>query len=149
MLTLFNDPAWRRNIGDRGIRTIEAAEQHIINGPIASYAQHGFGFCTVETRADQQPIGICGLAKRDYLDDPDIGFAFLPHYCGQGYAFEAATVVMQFARTTLALQRIVATVRIDNLPSQKLLEKLGLGFERMFTHPDGDRELKLYSIALA
>ena len=108
------------------------------------YARLGFGFRVIEINGSPTPIGICGMAKRPYLDDPDIGFALLPEYCGRGYAFEAAQGVLSNARTTLGLSRIVATTRPDNQRSASLLRKLGLTFKMQFLHPDGDRSLDLY-----
>lgn len=147
MLGLLNDASWLRFIGDRGVRTLDEARNYIQEGPVAMYDRLGYGFCIVETRASGEAIGICGLAKRDYLDSADIGFALLPQHCGLGYAHEAAAAVLRFATHELGLQRVVATTRVDNVASQKLLEKLGLRFERLIPHPDGDRELKLYATA--
>ena len=146
ILTLLNEPSWLRFIGDRGVRTIDDAKNYIIQGPVAMYASLGFGLCTVESKNLACPVGICGLIKRDYLDAADIGFAFLPAYWGKGYAHEAATAVLNFAKTDLGLKRILATTRLENIASQKLLEKLGLRFERLITHPDGDRDLRVYAI---
>lgn len=146
MLGLLNEPSWLRFIGDRGVRTLEDARNYILQGPVAMYERLGHGFCIVETRASGEAIGICGLAKRDYLDSADIGFALLPQHCGRGYAFEAAAAVLHHARTALGLKRVLATTRLDNMDSQKLLEKLGLRFERLIVHPDGDRGLKLYAV---
>lgn len=145
MLELLNDPTWLRFIGDRGVRTLEDAQHYIVQGPMAVYASHGFGFCVVESKDTAIPLGMCGLAKRTYLDYPDIGFAFLPRHCGQGFAYESASAVLRHARAALGLQRILATTRINNLASQALLEKLGLQFERVIDHPDGDRQLNLYA----
>ena len=149
MLGLLNEPSWLRFIGDRGVRTIEDARNYILNGPVDMYARLGYGFYIVELKASADKLGICGLAKRDFLDDPDIGFAFLPQYCGQGYAYEAAFAVLEYAKHEVGLKRVVATTRPDNVISAKLLEKLGLRYERMVRHPDGDRELKLFSIAIS
>ena len=146
ILTLLNEPSWLRFIGDRGVRTIDDAKNYIIQGPLAMYASLGFGLCTVELKDSVCPVGICGLIKRDYLDAADIGFAFLPAYWGNGYAYEAATAILNFAKADLGLKRILATTRPENIASQKLLEKLGLRFERLMRHPDGDRELKVYAI---
>ncbi|MFC5477752.1 GNAT family N-acetyltransferase [Massilia suwonensis] len=148
MLGLLNDPAWHRFIGDRGIRTVDGAREHIVNGPMAMVARLGFGFYLVERKADACPIGLCGLAKRDFLDDVDIGYAFLPEYGGQGYAFEAAQGVLAHARA-LGLKRLVATVVPENEASIRLLEKLGLRFERSFEAPDSTRELQLFGMTLA
>jgi RimJ/RimL family protein N-acetyltransferase len=148
MLGLLNDPAWHRYIGDRGIRTVEGAREHILKGPMAMVARLGFGFYLVERKEDGRPLGLCGLAKRDFLDDVDIGYAFLPEYGGQGYAFEAATGVLEHARA-LGLKRLVATVVPENDASIRLLEKLGLRFERTFRAPDSTRALQLFALALA
>jgi RimJ/RimL family protein N-acetyltransferase len=146
ILTLLNEPSWLRFIGDRGVRTIDDAKNYITQGPVAMYASLGFGLCTVELRDSACPVGICGLLKRDYLDAADIGFAFLPAYWGKGYAYEAANAILNFAKADLGLKRILATTRPENIASQKLLEKLGLRFERLMAHPDGDRDLKVYAI---
>jgi RimJ/RimL family protein N-acetyltransferase len=146
MLGLLNEPNWIRFIGDRNVRTLEQARDYILTGPIELQARLGFGFRLVELKASKCAIGLCGLAKRDYLDDVDIGFAFLPQFCGQGYAYEAAVAALDHAQTKLGLKRIVATTRPDNNLSIQLLEKLGLRFARMMQHDN--RELKLFAIEL-
>jgi ribosomal-protein-alanine N-acetyltransferase len=148
MLALLNDPSWLRFIGDRGVRTLEDARNYILQGAMANYARLGYGFYLVELKETGIAIGMCGLAKRDYLVHADIGFAFLPRYCGQGYAFEAAAATLEYAQQQLHLPRILATTRVDNLSSSKLLEKLGMRLDKIIMHPDGDRELKLYEIDL-
>jgi RimJ/RimL family protein N-acetyltransferase len=148
MLGLMNEPTWLQFIGDRGVRTIEDAHDYILSGPIDMYSRLGFGFYVVEIKKTGRAIGICGLAKRDFLDSVDLGFALLPKYCGQGYAYESARGVLEYAKKELGLNRIVATVRSDNRASAKLLGKLGLRFEKTIRHPDGDRELDLFATAL-
>jgi ribosomal-protein-alanine N-acetyltransferase len=147
MLTLLNEPSWLRFIGDRGVRSIEDAKHYILSGPVEMYKNLGYGFCVVESRETTYSLGICGLTKRSYLEDADIGFALLSEYCGNGYAFEAASAVLDYALYELKLTRVLATTRLDNVGSQSLLEKLGLQFQRVITHPDGDRDLKLYATA--
>ncbi len=146
MLRLLNDASWLHYIGDRGVRTLEDAERYILSGPVEMYGRLGFGFCAVALKGSAELIGICGLAQRDYLDEPDIGFALLPQFCGQGYAFEAANAVLQFAQHELGLRRVLATTRDYNQASQALLEKLGLRRLREIDHPDGSRKLLLYGI---
>lgn len=145
MLRLLNEPSWLRYIGDRGVHTLAEAERYLEEGPLASYAQHGFGFEAVVLQETGETIGLCGLAQRAYLDAPDIGFAFLPEHAGRGLAFEAASAVMAHARGVLGLRRILATTRDYNQASQKLLSKLGLQFERRIRSADGSRELLLYA----
>ena len=96
---------------------------------MASYARHGFGLCAVEL-AGGATIGICGLLRRDELPGPDIGFAFLPQYWSQGYAYESASAVIADARVRLGLQTLLAIVSPGNAPSIRLLERLGFQFER-------------------
>jgi len=148
ILGLLNEPSWLRFIGDRGVRTLEEARSYIVSGPIDMYARLGIGFCIVEAKDAKEPLGICGLAKRDYLDDIDIGFAFVPRCWGHGYAREAAFEVLRDAKKRLQLRRVVATTRVDNLASQGLLERLGFQFERLIVRPDTGRSLRLYARSL-
>ncbi|GAB3779958.1 GNAT family N-acetyltransferase [Spirosoma horti] len=127
---LLNMPSWIQFIGDRGVRTLTDAQSYISDGALNSYKQHGFGPYLVKLKTNGQPIGLCGLFKRDMLNDPDIGFAFLPNYAGKGYGFESATAVMKYAQDILGLTRIVGITLPANLYSIRLLEKLGLRFER-------------------
>src|SRR5215467_2653725 len=131
ILTLLNEPSFLRFIGDKQVRDLEGARQYIRNGPAASYERHGFGLCLVQLKDTLAPIGMCGLLKREDLPDPDIGFAFLPDFWNKGLAFEAATATLNDGRERLKLPRILAIVNPDNAASIKLLEKLGLKFERL------------------
>ncbi|CAG0935285.1 diamine N-acetyltransferase [Thermoflexales bacterium] len=146
ILKLVNDPLWLRFIGDRGVHTLAAARDYISQGPVAMYARLGFGLYLVERKRDGLPLGICGLIKRDALEDVDLGFAFLPEYRAQGYAYESAAVVLAYGQSVLGLKRIVAITSPDNDRSANLLEKLGFTFEKMFQLPDDDEEVKLFAI---
>jgi len=139
ILTLLNEPSFLRYIGDKKVRSLDDARQYILSGPRASYERHGFGLCQVELKASHTPVGMCGLLKRDELPHADIGFAFLPDYWNKGFAFEAASAVLNDARERLKLDRVLAIVNPDNDSSIKLLEKLGFRFARM----NGD--VKLYA----
>jgi RimJ/RimL family protein N-acetyltransferase len=141
---LLNDPDWLRYIGDRGVRTLEDARNYLLQGPIAMYAQAGFGLYRVELRESRVPIGICGLLKRDALEDVDIGFAFLPQFRGQGYASEAAAATLAYGKRTLGLSRIVAIVSPENHLSIRLLGKLGLRFEQSLRLAGGADEVYLF-----
>lgn len=133
MLELLNDPSWIQFIGDRGARTADDASDYILNKIIPMYERIGFGLLLTELKSDGSPIGMCGLIKRDSLEDVDIGFAFLPKYRANGYAFESASAVMTNGRSVLGLNRIVAITSPKNDRSVKLLERLGFEFERMIT----------------
>jgi len=144
IVDLLNQPSFLKYIGDRGVRTPEEARQFILDGPMASYEQFGFGLFMVELEEAGRPIGICGLLKREGLEDVDIGFAFLPQFWSQGYAFEAASAVMDYGKGSLGLDRIVAIASPDNDRSFKLLEKLGLRFERLIRLSEDQPEIKLF-----
>ncbi|WP_411504146.1 GNAT family N-acetyltransferase [Brevibacillus centrosporus] len=144
ILELVNDPAWLQFIGDRGVRTLDDARSYIANGAIKSYERDGFGFYLVERKEDHTLLGMCGLVKREGLEDVDIGFAFLPDYRSKGYAYEAASAVMQYAKETLGLTRVVAITTQDNHSSGRLLEKLGLRFERLVQMPNDTELLRLF-----
>ena len=148
ILGLLNDPAWLRFIGDKGVRNLEDARNYIVTGPIDMYARLGFGLYLTERKSDAVPIGICGLIKRDALEDVDIGFAFLPDFRGKGYAREAAAAVMEHARTAFGLRRLVAITSPDNEASIRLLEKLGMRFETTMRLAADGHDVSLFATDL-
>ena len=119
------------------------------SGALKLYADYGYGPYAMVKKADGARIGICGLFKRPNLDDPDIGFAALPDYCGRGYTAEAAQAVIDHARDDLGLDTLTAIVSSGNAPSIGLIEKLGLSFVGMIRMPGDDEDICLYSMALA
>jgi RimJ/RimL family protein N-acetyltransferase len=145
MLRLLNEPSFIQHIGDKGVRTLEGARAYLASGPLASYERHGFGLWLVEEKASGAPAGICGLLKRDVLEDVDIGYAFVPEFWSRGYASEAAAAVLAHARSALGLRRVLAVVSPDNHGSIRLLEKLGFTYERMVRLSDDDDEIKLFA----
>ena len=145
IIELLNEPSFIQNIGNRNVKTEEDARGYILNGPIESYDKNGFGLFLVELKDSSLPIGMCGLLKRDNLPDVDVGFAFLPKYRMKGYAFEAASAILKYAKETIGLKRILGIVNPDNAASIRVLEKLGLKFERMVKMPQDDSEMKLYA----
>ena len=128
ILTLLNDPSFLANIGDKGVRTVDAARQFLLDGHIASYARNGYGHYLVQLRHGGDPIGMCGLINRQSIAEIDIGFALLPAYWSKGYATEAAAAVMNYGHEQLGIERIVGVVSPHNTGSIRVLEKLGLRF---------------------
>lgn len=149
MLDVWNDPAFVRNVGDRGVRTIQQAHKELEAGALRLYTEFGYGPYLVERKSEGARIGICGLFRRDNLDCPDIGFALLPAYCGRGYAEEAALVVIDHARDELSLRALAAIVSPSNVSSVRLIEKLGLSFDRMITMPGDEEAICLYRMRLS
>ena len=142
---LLNQPSFLRYIGDKEVRNSADAVRYIQTGPLASYERFGFGLYLVELKETGVPIGICGLLKRDSLPDVDIGFAFLPNFWSQGYAFESASAVMTYGRDVLGLRRIVAITSPDNDASIRLLERIGLRFEGLIKLSEDQSEVRLFT----
>jgi RimJ/RimL family protein N-acetyltransferase len=145
ILELLNEPSFIQNIADRGVRTIQDAENYLLNGPMKMYQTYGFGLFLVELKETKAAVGICGLIQRENLPDVDIGFAFLPKYWSNGLAFESALGVLNLGRQTFGFGRIVAIVNPNNLASIKLLEKLGLKFETHIKLTQESPEVKLFA----
>ena len=145
ILKLLNEPSFIRYIGDKQVRNLDDARAYVVNGPRESYRINGFGLLLVELKASSTPIGICGVLKRDTLPDPDIGFAFLPPFWNQGYAFEAAAATMTHAQSVLGLGRILAITSPDNEASEKLLGKIGFRFDRLVKLSADASAVKLFT----
>lgn len=148
ILRLLNDPGFVRHIADKGVRDLDGARRYLREGPLASYAQFGFGLWHVSLAGDGAPIGMAGLLSRDYLGAIDIGYAFLPEYGGQGYAREAAAAVMEHARRVLRVPRVLAIVKEDNLPSIRLLEKLRFSAQGHVRPPGAEADVRLFAATL-
>lgn len=144
LLGLLNEPAFLRYIGDRGVRD-EAGACGYVERVRAGYAKHGCGLLLVERRADGAPLGICGLIRRDGLDEPDLGFALCAAHEGHGYALEASRAALAHGRDAFGLQRVVAIVAPDNERSKRLLGKLGFAFERTLRMPGESTDVELHA----
>ncbi len=148
MLELLNDPAYILNIADRGVRDVEGARRYLEERWRASYAEHGFGLWVVVHRETGASTGLCGLVRRDGLDDVDIGYAFLPAFRGRGFALESALGVKAHARDVVGLTRLVAIVTPGNTRSIQVLERLGMRFERTLRLPGDASDVALYATEL-
>jgi len=146
-LELYTSEPFLRFVGDKSLSSVDDARQYLIDGPIKMYQTHGIGLYMVELKESMIPIGICGLIKRDSLDDIDIGYGFLPEYFGQGYGYESAQAVMNFGGNELKLQKVVAITTADNASCIKLLSRLGLSFVRNLEEPEVQPALGLYEIS--
>lgn len=148
MFELLNDPSFIRNIGDRNIRTLDDACAYIVNGPVKSYEKNGFGLFLIVLKETNESIGMCGLIRRETLEDVDIGYALLPRFWFKGYAVEAARATKAYAKNVIGLKRIVAIVDPANEASIRVLEKIGLRYEKMVRLSADDIDLKLFGTEL-
>lgn len=145
IIELLNTEGWIKYIGDRNVKTTDQARTYLENGPLKSYRNNEFGLALVELKTGHVPIGMCGLVKRDYLEDPDIGFAFLPNYHGQGYASEIVKKTIDYAFAELQKEKLLAITLPENQSSIRLLEKVGFTYSYNFVRSDTKEELCLYS----
>lgn len=141
---LVQEPAWKRYIGERNLNTPEEARAHVEKSYRGMYARLGFGLNLVADRVTGEPHGVCGLLKRDTLDDVDLGFAFLESSWGRGYAFEAGAAVMAREPARLGLVRVAAITTPDNAASIRLLAKLGFRFDGVRVLGEGKPPVNLY-----
>ena len=148
ILKLLNSPKFIEYIGDRGVRTVDEARGFIENRYRQSYRDHSFGLYTAELKDDGAQIGVCGFVRRDTLPVPDIGFAFLPEFEGQGFGHESAEAVMKYGCETLGFERVLAITSVENEASARLLEKLGFTFDQLIDTPEGEK-LRLFSYNFA
>lgn len=148
ILELLNEPAFIQNIGDRKVRTTDDARTYITERFIASYEKNGFGMWAVNLKETGEPIGMCGLIKRDALDDVDIGYALLSRFWSKGYATEACLATKEYGQKVIGLKRLVAIVDPANPGSIRVLEKIGLRYEKMIRLQDDYIDLKLFGIDL-
>ena len=142
---IMNTPGFLKYVGNRNIKTTKDAKIHLKKGPLKSYKDYGFGHYKLTLRENlDEPIGLVSLLKRDTIKYPDIGFALLPEYEKQGYAYEASVAVLKLAKDQFNLKIITAITNPDNDKSIKLLEKLGLKFEKKVNPFDEAEELLLF-----
>ena len=145
ILELLNEPAFIANVADRGVRTVADAANYIAEKITPSYEKHGFGFYIIELKDSGMPVGMCGLIKRDALEEVDIGYSILERYWRHGYAYDAARAVLEYARDVIGLPRVVAITSHHNSASQALLIKLGMRHEKNIQLP-GFAEESMYFV---
>lgn len=140
----MNTPKWIQFIGERNVKTVEAAANYIKEKAFPQLEKHGHTNNVVIRKADNVKIGTCGLYHRDDREDPDIGFAFLPDYIGKGYAYEASHRIMIAAKQDFGLTELSGYTLENNMASRKLLERLGFNLKGIGTLPNNDEELLHY-----
>ncbi len=143
ILDLYNRPEFIKYIGDRNLRTVSDAENYIRNRFLPQFQKLGFGNYLILTKDGNYQIGGVGIFEREGLDIVDIGFSLLDEFTGKGYAYEAAVKVKSIGMDEFGLQKISAITTKDNFSSQRLIEKLGLTFQK-FVHIPGDRSELMY-----
>ena len=140
LLGLLNSPGFLENIGDRGVRDEDQARIYIAERVLGSYRDHGFGMWLTEQKSDGKPVGLAGLVRREGLEMPDVGYAFIQRAWGQGYAQEAAVAVLAHAQGPLGIPKLAAITTPENFASMAVLRKIGFTDRGMITLPGAERE---------
>ena len=148
ILDLLNQPSWLEYIGDKHVYNLNDAKKYIELAPMTMYDRYGFGLFLVCAKETSVPMGLCGLIKRDNLEDADLGYAFLPDYWQQGYALEAVLSILAYAKDTHHLTRVLALSKSTNSASKKLLKKVGFKFDRDLKLLEDEENLQIYQLEL-
>ncbi|QDV09299.1 ribosomal-protein-S5-alanine N-acetyltransferase [Planctomycetes bacterium Poly30] len=145
---LVTEDEWLRWIGSRGVESLLDAERYIEDAILSSYAKHGHGLYLVSESSGGEPVGICGLLRRESLDAPDLGYAIAKQFCGRGYATEAAAATLRHAERDLGMSRVLAITDVDHVASHRVLEKAGMRSKGTTSSDDG-AVLALFDIELS
>jgi RimJ/RimL family protein N-acetyltransferase len=147
ILELMNESGYINHIGDRGVRTLTDAENYIDAKFTQCYEALGYGLWITQTRDEAIPLGICGFVKRDVLEHPDLGFAYLERFWSQGFALESATAVLRYGRDFLGFSQVFGVTSKTNRASIRLLEKLGFTSDRTILLPGSGEESLLFTLS--
>lgn len=149
---LCSDPEVMQWIGDGSTSTFEQS-QRAIERFEQLWEQNGFGLFAVEERASAELIGFVGLAIPTFLPEIlpaiEIGWRLARSAWGKGFATEAARAALGFGFSRRELDRLVSIHQRGNVASQKLMQKLGMRFERETIHPTWGRPIRVYDISRA
>ncbi|GGB40285.1 N-acetyltransferase [Roseibium aquae] len=144
----MNEPGYHRFIGDRGIGSIADAEAFIQDRMLSTFRQNGFGMWLMNLKPEGTPVGICGLNKRNGLLAPDLGYALVSSFEGQGFAREAVGAIVDHGFSTLGLPRILAVTLPDNSKSVRLLTSAGFSFRKIIRKSPDGQPVALYDVSL-
>lgn len=148
IFNIMNTPKYYKYIGDRNLKNLEDAENYIKEKMIPQYENLGYGNFTVILKSDGTKIGFCGIYSRPNLEVSDIGFAFLEEFEGKGFAYEASSLLKGLAKEEFGLKKLSGITLEINHPSRKLLERLGLKFQKKFFMEGDPEELMYYELEL-
>ena len=146
VLKLVNSKLYIENIGQRNVDSISDAEEYIQTKMILHYEKNGYGNYLMTRAEDGAKIGCVSLYNREDVEGVDIGFALLPKFLRNGYAYEGSIALMKMAKDKFGLTSICAFTSKDNLDSQTLIRKLGLNFEKTILFGEKQEELLYYKL---
>lgn len=141
---LVNTPSWIEFIGDKNVHSLQDAKQYIQEKLLNPYKEFGFSFYLILTKSELKPIGMTGFIKRPSMQDIEIGFSLLPNEWGKGYAFEASKVILNYGKSILKIEKVVAITDPKNKSSQKLLTRLGFKNNGEIKLPDFEKSFSYF-----
>ncbi|MDG1752421.1 MAG: GNAT family N-acetyltransferase [Thalassotalea sp.] len=144
ILQLLNEPAFIENIGDKGVKNLADALNYILTGPLNMQESLGFCLYCCELKNSGELIGLSGLIKREGIEHPEVGFAFLAKHCKKGYGFESASAVVKYAKDVLQIETLQAICNPENIASSSLLTKLGFHFKKQLLHEVSTQKINLF-----
>ena len=146
ILELINTPKWVEYMGDYKVYTHNDVLKYIHDGITIPLNKYGYSDFTVIRKSDGVKLGTCGLYHREGIGGVDLGFAFLPQYEKQGYAFESASKLKEIAFEHFKLDKINSITTASNDSAQKLMRKLGFSYLNRINIPQNHREYLLYQL---
>ncbi len=126
---ITGDPEVMKYLGTSGARSREKTKK-AIDAILRHWNEHGFGIWAVEHKADQRLIGWCGLQMLEKTPEVEVAYLLAQGYWNQGLATEAARAAIQYGFRELNLRRVVAIARPENVGSYRVMEKVGMKYER-------------------
>lgn len=146
-LKLVNTEEFKKYVGDRNVNNLEESLEYLKSRNLPQIDRLGYGNFTLIEKKTGEKIGGCGLFHREGLEVVDIGFYFLPEYYGKGYGYEAASRILREGFEEYGLTKVSAITVKENIASQKLIEKLGLKFQKIVRLPNDPEDLLYYEIS--
>ncbi len=126
---LNSDPEVLKYLHEPALQT-EADALAVLKNIILPQYNYKLGRWAMHVKENNEFIGWCGLKYRPEIDEVNLGYRLKQTSWGNGYATEAARHTLQYAFQTLQLQKIIGRAHIENIASIKVLEKIGMIFEK-------------------
>ncbi len=138
MFRLYSNADVQKYTGEPLVASIEEMEQ-AIQVRIDNYKKYGYGRWATFLKNEMQFIGWAGLAYLPEFDEIDLGYRFLPNYWGMGFATEASDAILTYGFDKLKLKRIIAIAMKENKASIRVMEKVGMEFDKFAPYePEGE-----------
>ena len=144
VLSVLNSAGFIKYVGDRQVKTLEAASDYIRDRMLPQYRKYGYGNYCITRKSDQAKMGMVGFFIRSGNDHGDVGFSILPQYEGYGYVYEAATGLIDILSKVFNITTFHAIVMPENDRSVNLIKRLGMSYLREFKEDTTGTTLAVY-----